>query len=224
MEKKLNFFQLLGKIISPALISALTSLAITSYVENKNREIILRPYVQADISVNRSNPKSSQFGIVINNLGKGAAIIEKSIVYIGDKKFLITYKDFSQVMRKIISELDLDNCKEFFLVDFTPSESVAIGENQTYNLLTIPEQASDIITFQQVGIFADAGMIEIEALKQFKSTVIKRYETCRKTLIQKLSDHNTNLSMEIQYRSLNDDKLYGKGVLISLKTSQPLYP
>ncbi|HDL5700259.1 TPA: hypothetical protein PXE99_002095, partial [Mannheimia haemolytica] len=96
-----------GNLILSAFTGALVSLATTTYLDNKNREITLRPYVNVDFSANRENPESPQLGIVIDNLGKGPAIIENSTFYINNKRYPIKNEDFSKIMSEIISELNL---------------------------------------------------------------------------------------------------------------------
>lgn len=108
--------------LSTGLICTFTSLGITSCIEDKNREINLRPYLE--IGPSKISYRDGYFGLVIRNTGKGAAIIDGGYIKVNNKSYDIKDVDhniwdtlfpelkiYSKILNDIFDEADKAEAK-----------------------------------------------------------------------------------------------------------------
>ncbi|MBF0752470.1 MULTISPECIES: hypothetical protein [unclassified Pasteurella] len=196
--------------LSTGIICAFISWGITSCIEEKNREINLRPYL--DIGPSRVSYKDDYFGLVIRNTGKGPAIITggyikaKSKIYFKDINSNIldillpelqiysetfnTIWDGNSEFRESSKEINKNNsCRLFFSFDYIPTTESSIKDGEDLALISFPTQ----YTNSEIG-------------KKYPNNEIyqKIYNECRHSFENMIK--NGNFSIELKYISLNKDK------------------
>ena len=135
MKKFLHL--MINNTVLPIIIGALVSFITTTYLEDKNRGIILKPYLVADVKTNETRDR---FGIVVMNMGKGPAIIENAYISVNDIKYTFNNENPRTVIVSFLQDLDLySSCKEYLLVDFFPVNGFPINDGKMLDFLTIPE-------------------------------------------------------------------------------------
>lgn len=220
-----------GSNILSLLTGAILTLLITNYSDNENREINLKPYIRADMSANRTIPNNSQFGIVFTNLGKGPAIIQKTILYINNERYSFEKDNYKETITTIIDQLKLEHCKAYITADFSPLQKSAIYENAILNFFTIPERTSDLPVINEKDTYREIkykyNFNDEQTQKQVEDILYlynHQYQQCRESFINAFSDSKNKISIEVHYNSLNEQRIYGENERIPINTVKPLIP
>lgn len=210
--------------LSTGVICALISWGITYCIENKNREINLRPFLE--IGASRVSYNDGHFGLVIRNTGKGPAIITGGYIKADSKIYLkdIDYNiwdtflpelkiysetfnqiwDNSDVFREYFKKIGLNKgnaCGLFFSFDYIPILESSIKDGEDLALISYPTQYinSNIVKSISYNIekkYSDSDMYQ----KIYQGIYIE----CRSSFENMV--RNGRLNIKLEYRSLNDDK------------------
>lgn len=205
--------------LSTGIICASISLGITYYIENKNREINLRPYLE--IGPSRISYKDGYFGLVIRNTGKGAAIIDGGYIKVNNNKYYIKDVD-SNIWDTLFPELKIysktlndmfdkaesevkealnskginknNSCKLFFSLDYVPTLRASIKDGEDLALIGFPTQ------YRNSNIVKDSNN-----QNEFNNEIFKNiYDECRgafEGMIKRGDFH-----IKLLYSSLNGNK------------------
>ena len=204
--------------LSTGIICASISLGITYYIENKNREINLRPYLE--IGPSRISYKDGYFGLVIRNIGKGAAIIDGGYIKVNNKYYIkdvdsniwdtlfpelkIYSKTLNDMFDKAESEVKEalnskginknNSCKLFFSLDYVPTLRASIKDGEDLALIGFPTQ------YRNSNIVKDSNN-----QNEFNNEIFKNiYDECRgafEGMIKRGDFH-----IKLLYSSLNGNK------------------
>lgn len=217
-----------GNTIISAIVGASVSLATTVYLDNKNREINLKPYLNFSFKALDSNPK--QYGVVIRNLGKGPAIIEKIIFKFNDLTYNIGKDYNSNFVSDFLENTNIDkSCRLFISSDYLPQPGDSIFENTEIGIISIPRQAHYSVFNEELAVklldrvFTYTPPQEPNpenSTKAMQYIIDTQYNKCRESFIEYFTSNNNNFAISVEYKSLNDDKTYGKNKFYPIKGSQ----
>jgi hypothetical protein len=215
-----NFLHLIiNKTVLPMIVSALVSFITTTYLDDTNRKITLKPYLVANVGLNETRDR---FGIVIMNMGKGPAIIEKASISLNGTKY--TFKDEAprDTIVSFLQHLDLyTSCREYLLVNFVPFNGIPISDGRILDFLTVPDPYKLPIVQLRDELLATGVTSEI-AIKENLRNYRIGYNNCYNKFIDALSNPQNKIEMELHYKSINGE-LYGdRGEFHPIKTSKPL--
>ncbi|WP_295703665.1 hypothetical protein [uncultured Haemophilus sp.] len=184
--------------LSTGIICTSISLGITYNIENKNREINLRPYLE--ITLERVKDKENHFGIIIRNTGKGPAIINEGFIKaeetINIKDMNYNFWDsllpklgvYSTQARSLGKPINICN-KLFFEFDYIPTMGSSIKDGEDKSLISYSTQYDQSLVGQRA---------PNDELYQ------KIYTECRETLEKMIADGR--LSIKLEYKSLNGNE------------------
>lgn len=215
-----------GNLVLSALVGALVSLATTTYLDNKNREINLKPYLNFGIKALDSD--HTKYGVVIRNLGKGPAIIDKIALKFNDVIYNID-KNYDRDFRKdflAYSKMD-KSCYPFLSSEYLPGPGDSIFENTEIGLITIPKsiQYTDHNSESNLRILERHSMYSgsVDEKRYGRAAVYlfdKFYEKCSKSFYEFFASDKNSFKISIEYRSLNDSQVYGIGEFYPVKLSK----
>ena len=226
-----------GNTIISAIVGASVSLATTVYLDNKNREINLKPYLNFGFKALDSNPR--QYGVVIRNLGKGPAIIEKVIFKFNDITYSIDKNYNGNFQEDFLKHTNIDkSCKLFISSDYLIRPGDSIFENTEIGIISIPRQAHYSVfneelavkLFDRVFTYTPPQEPNPEnSTKAMQYIIDTQYNKCRESFIEYFTpnknddesnknddesnknddeSNKNNFSIYVEYKSLNDDEIY----------------
>lgn len=214
MKKFLHL--MINNAVLPIIIGALVSFITTTYLEDKNRGIILKPYLVADVKTNETRDR---FGIVVMNMGKGPAIIENAYISVNDIKYAFNNENPRTVIVSFLQDLDLySSCKEYLLVDFFPVNGFPISDGKTLDFLTIPEP--DKLPTAKIRDDLLATGKSVNDIENYLDRYVNGYNNCRTKFIDTLENPKNKIKMRLHYKSINGE-LY-EDEWQSIRTYKPL--
>ena len=217
MKKFLHL--MINNTVLPIIIGALVSFITTTYLEDKNRGIILKPYLVADVKTNETRDR---FGIVVMNMGKGPAIIENAYISVHDIKYTFNNENPRTLIVSFLQDLDLySSCKEYLLVDFFPVNGFPINDGKMLDFLTIPEPDKLPIAKLRDDLLATStGKRSVNDIENNLDRYVEGYNNCRDKFIDTLENPKNKIKMRLHYKSINGE-LY-EDEWQSIRTYKPL--
>lgn len=217
MKKFLHL--MINNTVLPIIIGALVSFITTTYLEDKNRGIILKPYLVADVKTNETRDR---FGIVVMNMGKGPAIIENAYISVNDIKYTFNNENPRTLIVSFLQDLDLySSCKEYLLVDFFPVNGFPINDGKMLDFLTIPEPDKLPIAKLRDDLLATStGKRSVNDIENNLDRYVEGYNNCRDKFIDTLENPKNKIKMRLHYKSINGE-LY-EDEWQSIRTYKPL--
>ena len=217
MKKFLHL--MINNTVLPIIIGALVSFITTTYLEDKNRGIILKPYLVADVKTNETRDR---FGIVVMNMGKGPAIIENDYISVNDIKYTFNNENPRTLIVSFLQDLDLySSCKEYLLVDFFPVNGFPINDGKMLDFLTIPEPDKLPIAKLRDDLLATStGKRSVNDIENNLDRYVEGYNNCRDKFIDTLENPKNKIKMRLHYKSINGE-LY-EDEWQSIRTYKPL--
>lgn len=215
-----------GNLILSALVGALVSLATTTYLDNKNREINLKPYL--NFGMKALDADQTKYGVVIRNVGKGPAIIDRISIKFGDVVYDID-KNYNKDFRAdFLAYSNIDkHCYPFISSDYLPLPGDSIFENTEVGLITIPKSTHyaehnnlSLLPIWERKFLYSGGMNEKKHARAVGYLFDKFYAQCMKSFSSFFSSSENSFQISIEYHSLNNSELYGVGEFYPIKNSK----
>lgn len=201
--------------LSTGLICTFTSLGITSYIEDTNREINLRPLLEIGTSKNQYSSNS----ISIKNIGKGPAIItDWYIKYAKKNKDINSYKasdtnnNLDNYIKDLLNTLNIKSesyshsypvykelkdilgktdyaCQAFIYSDYIPTIGSSIKDGEELDFIGLPKK-----------------YIYSKISNQYpdNSNLQKVYSECRDSFEKAMKE--VAFTIKLEYKSLNGNK------------------
>ena len=190
-----------GNLILSAFVGAIVSFATTTYFDNKNRQITLRPYLTTGFLSKKISDDLEYKGIIISNIGKGPAIMESISFHINDKVINVD----ENILTNILSNMGINqNCRVFMATDGVLDKDDALEENAPKLLLGILREGSENNLQKIYRRTTTRNVATVEEIENWRLF----YSQCNQEFENFFKDEKKNFILDISYKSINGDSYH----------------
>ena len=195
--------------LSTGLICTFISLGITSYIEDKNREINLQPLL--DIKPSKVRYKNGYYGLVIRNTGKGPAIIECGHIIIKtdvktnqiDIKEYINSNTWDTVMSELGVKYNVESkmVRSMYVQRGMNAENVCLSFYYSDYIPVIKSSIKDGDEFTMISFLENFELFDKKDKDGVDEEIFKK---CKSSFNQAIK--NGKLNIVLKYKSINGNE------------------